>query len=178
MKNKAVFLDRDGVINKIIYDHDRGVYSAKNMDDFEIFEGVEKSIKTLKQKGYLVIIVTNQPGITYGYIDKKEYNQITEFLKKLGVDEVYTCIHPPETKCGCRKPSSKMLIDAANKYSIDLNESYMIGDNISDLQAGVVCGKTIFIGKKRADIMNLFSEYKVNPDGYFESLYEAVKVIK
>lgn len=173
--NRCVFLDRDGVINKILYDHDRGMYSAKDIDDFELLPGAKEAISKFREAGYLVIVVTNQPGLTYGYINKKDYEEINEFLKSLGVDDVYTCVHPPDAKCECRKPSSKMINDAATKYDIDLTKSIMVGDNLSDIQAGKVCAKTVFIGHKRMDIMNLFSESGIEPDGHFVSLIEAVE---
>jgi D-glycero-D-manno-heptose 1,7-bisphosphate phosphatase len=176
-RNKAIFLDRDGVIDKLLYDHDRGIYSAKDMDDFELIPGAKDAILKFKEKGYLVIVITNQPGLTYGYIKEKDYDEINNFLKSLGVDDVFTCVHSPDAKCECRKPSPKMINDAAVKYDIDLSNSVMVGDNLSDIKAGKVCGKTVFIGNKRADIMNLFSERKIEPDGHFVSLIDAVDFI-
>lgn len=155
---KAVFLDRDGTINKY-------VGFLKNIDDFELIDGVCDAIKLFHDKGYLVIVVTNQPVIARGEVSVPELEEIHRKMETLlgnggtFVDDVFYCPHHPDkgfegerpeykVKCRCRKPEPGMLYDAAVKYGIDLSSSYMIGDGESDIKAGEAAGcKTIRISK-------------------------------
>ena len=135
MKSKAVFLDRDGVINEKRDDH------VKNISEFKIFSGVGDAIKLLRDKGYLVIIITNQSAIGRKIISEKKLDEIhTEFKNYLNqhdtyVDSIYYCPHTPEENCSCRKPKPGLLIKATNDFGINLEESYFIGDSESDLNA-------------------------------------------
>jgi len=174
---KAIFLDRDGTINKMMYDNDRGMYSAKDMSEFELLPNAKEGIKKFIELGFMVIVITNQPGFTFGYLKDEEVDEINRYLKKLGVTEIYTCRHPEKDNCDCRKPKPKLLLDAAKAYDIDLSKSYMIGDNISDIQAGKVCKKTIFIGKARCDICNIMVERDAHPDFITKDLLEAAQII-
>tara|TARA_B110000014_G_C20126596_1_gene600836 strand:+ start:3604 stop:4089 length:486 start_codon:yes stop_codon:yes gene_type:complete len=135
MKNKAVFLDRDGVINKKRIDH------VKSVDEFKIFSNVGDAIKLLRDKGYLVIIITNQSVIGRNIISEKKLDEIhielKNYLKQSNtyVDSIYYCPHIPEQNCDCRKPKPGLLIKAGNDFGIDLEKSYFIGDSVSDLNA-------------------------------------------
>ena len=135
MKNKAVFLDRDGVINEKRNDY------VKNIDEFKIFSGVGDAIKLLRDKGYLVIIITNQSAIGRKIISEKKLDEIhTELKNYLNphdtyVDSIYYCPHIPEENCNCRKPKPGLLIKATSDFDIDLEKSYFIGDSESDLNA-------------------------------------------
>ena len=135
MKNKAVFLDRDGVINKKRIDH------VKSVDEFKIFINVDDAIKLLRDKGYLVIIITNQSVIGRNIISEKKLDEIhielKNYLKQSNtyVDSIYYCPHIPEQNCDCRKPKPGLLIKAGNDFGIDLEKSYFIGDSVSDLNA-------------------------------------------
>jgi len=135
MKNKAVFLDRDGVINKKRIDH------VKSVDEFKIFSNVGDAIKLLKDKGYLVIVITNQSVIGRNIISEKKLDEIhielKNYLKQSNtyVDSIYYCPHIPEQNCDCRKPKPGLLIKASNDFGIDLEKSYFIGDSVSDLNA-------------------------------------------
>ena len=135
MKSKAVFLDRDGVINEKRDDH------VKNISEFKIFSGVGDAIKLLRDKGYLVIIITNQSAIGRKIISEKKLDEIhTELKTYLNqhdtyVDSIYYCPHTPEENCSCRKPKPGLLIKATNDFGINLEESYFIGDSESDLNA-------------------------------------------
>ena len=135
MKSKAVFLDRDGVINEKRDDH------VKNISEFKIFSGVGDAIKLLRDKGYLVIIITNQSAIGRKIISEKKLDEIhTELKNYLNqhdtyVDSIYYCPHTPEENCSCRKPKPGLLITATNDFGINLEESYFIGDSESDLNA-------------------------------------------
>lgn len=156
-KQKAVFLDRDGTINKY-------VGFLRNIDDFELLPGVSNAIKTINNSGYLAIIVTNQPVIARGEVTYEELNTIHNKMQTLlgregaYVDAIYYCPHHPhkgyegeipelKIECECRKPKPGMLLEAANDFNIDLVQSWMVGDGENDIKAGKAAGcKTVLIG--------------------------------
>ena len=135
ISGKAVFLDRDGTINE-----DPGYLS--NPDHVIILPDAREGLAALKKAGYLLVVITNQSGIARGYIRPevlpKINERINEKLSEGGVrlDYFEMCTHHPDEDCPCRKPKPKMLLDAAKKYDIDLQQSYMVGDRTSDLGAG------------------------------------------
>ena len=157
-KQKAVFLDRDGVINKY-------VGFLRNIDEFELIDGVAEAVRDINQSGYLAIVATNQPVIARGEVTMDElqeiHNKMETLLGEKGayVDAIYYCPHHPhkgyegeipelKKDCDCRKPKPGMLLKAALKYNIDLEDSYMVGDSESDMAAGDAAGcKCIFIGE-------------------------------
>ena len=149
-KQKAVFLDRDGTINKY-------VGFLRNIDDFELIDGVSEAIKKINQSGYLAIVVTNQPVIARGEVTWVELNEIHKkmatLLGKDGayVDAIYICPHHPDKgfegerpeykiDCDCRKPKPGLLLQAAKDFNIDLSQSIMIGDSNRDVEAGEAAG--------------------------------------
>jgi D-glycero-D-manno-heptose 1,7-bisphosphate phosphatase len=145
-KVKAVFFDRDGVINKVIV-RDGKPFSPRKFDDFKLVEGISDVLARLKCKGYLNIIITNQPDIARGLIEWEELNKMHSFInERLPVDDIYVCPHDDKDKCECRKPKPGMLFEVAQKWGIDLNASFMIGDSSKDVEAGKAAGcKTIII---------------------------------
>ncbi|MGN6711787.1 D-glycero-beta-D-manno-heptose 1,7-bisphosphate 7-phosphatase [Anaerocolumna jejuensis] len=167
-KQKAVFLDRDGTIN--IYKN-----FISDPDDFELIDGVAEAIAILNQKGFLVIVVTNQPVIARGECSldtlQEIHNKMETLLGQKGayVDGIYFCPHHPDKgfpgerseykiDCNCRKPKPGMLLQAAEKYNIDLLNSYMVGDSLIDAEAGKAAGcKSILIkaDKSRIEIENI-----------------------
>ena len=156
-KQKAIFLDRDGTINKY-------VGFLHNIDDFVLLPGVAEAIHKINLSGYLAIVVTNQPVIARGQVTYSALQQIHNKMETLlglqgaYVDKIYFCPHHPhkgyigeipELKydCSCRKPKPGMLLKAAEEYNIDLNQSWMIGDSESDIIAGKTANcKTVLIG--------------------------------
>ena len=149
-KQKAIFLDRDGVINKHIG-------FLRRVDEFELIHGVTEAVKAINKSGYLAIVVTNQPVIARGECTWEELQQIHDKMETLlgkegaFVDAIYVCPHHkdkgfegerPEYKfdCDCRKPKSGLFLQAAQDFNIDLSQSYMIGDNSSDVEAGQNAG--------------------------------------
>ena len=138
--NKAVFLDRDGVINKERKDY------VKTIDELEIFENISKCIQELKENNYLVIVITNQSAINRGLTSIQNINKIhdtiQQYLLKFNtkIDAFYFCPHRPDENCLCRKPNSGLIIQASNDFNIDLKSSWMIGDNDSDILAGKNAG--------------------------------------
>ena len=153
-KQKAIFLDRDGTINKY-------VGFLRNIDDMELIDGVASAIKKINASGYLAIVVTNQPVIARGEVTVDELNEIHNKMETLlgldgaYIDGLYYCPHHPhkgyegeipELKfdCECRKPKPGMLLKAAEDFNIDLSESWMVGDGDNDVEAGKAAGcKTI-----------------------------------
>ncbi|WP_438862630.1 D-glycero-beta-D-manno-heptose 1,7-bisphosphate 7-phosphatase [Neptunicella sp.] len=156
MKNKAVFLDRDGVIN---VDHG---YTIK-IDDFEFIDGVFESCKILQELGYLLVVVTNQSGIARGFYNEQQLAELHQWMveqfRHNGVDiaGVYYCPHHAQhgsgeylQACDCRKPQPGMLLKAAAELDIDLSQSVIVGDKESDLQAGKNAGlqSLVLVGDK------------------------------
>ncbi|WP_198783158.1 D-glycero-beta-D-manno-heptose 1,7-bisphosphate 7-phosphatase [Shewanella putrefaciens] len=159
--NRAVFLDRDGVINK-----DHGY--VHQVDDFEYIEGVFEACLALKQMGYKLVVVTNQSGIARGMYSEDQFHSLTEWMdwnfadKGVELDGIYYCPHHAEkgigeykVDCDCRKPKPGMLNDAAKFLKIDLPQSVMVGDKAEDMQAAKAAGVTTRIlvrsGKVIAD---------------------------
>ena len=157
---KAVFLDRDGVINV-----DKS-YVYKQ-EDFEFCEGVFEALQHFKRLGYLLIIVTNQSGIGRGYYREEDFQSLSAWMKQellhvnIAIDAIYHCPHAPEVGCECRKPKSGMFQKAIRDFDIDVRASWMIGDKQSDIEAAIGAGieQTILLGKRNVktilDTINL-----------------------
>jgi D,D-heptose 1,7-bisphosphate phosphatase len=179
--NKAVFLDRDGVINK-----EADIEKRMHFSQLEFFPFVENAIKALKQKEYLVAIITNRTEVARNLMTEQEVKEVMDkLIKKFNIDAYYYCPHHPEQhlegrpgyriECNCRKPKIGMFLQAKKDLNIDLSKSWMIGDSTYDILAGKNAGcKTILVktGKAGKD-----EKYKINPDFIAENLEEAVKVI-
>lgn len=155
-KQKAIFLDRDGTINKY-------VGFLRKEEEFELLPGVADAVKKINESGYLAIVVTNQPVIARGEVTFEEleiiHNKMETLLGKDGayLDGIYFCPHHPHSgyegeikelkiECDCRKPKPGMLIKAAEDLNIDLSQSYMVGDGENDIKAGKAAGcKTVLL---------------------------------
>lgn len=139
-KKKAVFLDRDGVINENRIDY------VKNTNELKIFDFVGSAITELKSMGFLVVVVTNQSAINRGLTTEKLVNEIHDEIQKYlknyetVIDRFYFCPHKPNEKCNCRKPRPGLLEKAILEIGIEPNKSWMIGDNDSDITAGIEVG--------------------------------------
>ncbi len=169
---KVIFLDRDGTLNE-----DKG-YTYK-IDDFKLVDGVVDGLIKLKNDGFEFIIVTNQSGIgreLYSEKDMKIFNNyLVEFLKNEGITflGIYYCPHRPDDNCLCRKPKIGLFKEIKKDYPlIKLEKSYMIGDNLSDLDFGNKIGvKTILLGNNKKDD-------NIKPDFVVKDLIEAAEVIR
>ena len=174
-KQKAVFLDRDGTLNKY-------VGFLRDINDFELLDGVTDAIKAINNSGYLAIVVTNQPVIARGEVTVSQLEEIHNKMETLlglegaYIDAIYYCPHHPhkgyegeipELKfdCDCRKPKPGMLMQAAEDFNIDLSNSWMVGDSENDIQCGLNAGcKTALIGSgdfgqtATADSLKQFTE--------------------
>ena len=140
MTRKAVFLDRDGVINRAIVVDGRP-YAPRNFGEFRLMPGARASVARLREAGLGVVVVTNQPDVGKKLIDPAELERMNQRLTaELGVDAVKVCAHRQDEGCGCRKPRPGMLLAAAAELDIDLGHSYMVGDRWSDVEAGHAAG--------------------------------------
>lgn len=152
--NKAVFLDRDGVINKEI-----GNYITRP-EEFQLVPGIGKSLKKLMDKGYLLIVITNQAGIAKGLYSHETLHEIHQRMEKelspdgVKLTAIYYCPHHPDFDgpCLCRKPGSLMLEQAIEKFHIDVDQSFFIGDRDRDIEAGNKVGVTGFKIESNAGI--------------------------
>ncbi len=169
---KAVFLDRDGVINKASV-VDGKPYPPRNLDELELIPGVDQAILQLRDRGYFCIVVTNQPDVARGKTSKETVESINQFLiQHLAIHEIVSCYHDDHENCGCRKPKPGSLLKAALKYNIDLNKSFMVGDRWRDIEAGQNAGcKTFFIDYQYNEKQPQNPTYKVT------SLIDAVNII-
>ncbi len=161
-KQRAVFLDRDGTINKY-------VGFLRDIDEFELLPGVGEAIKAMNEMGYLVIVVSNQPVIARGEVSEEElseiHNKMETLLGEKGayVDAIYYCPHHPDKgytgeraelkiDCSCRKPKPGMLLQAAKEFNVDLSQSWMAGDSEVDVIAGKRAGcKTVYLNREKKD---------------------------
>jgi D-glycero-D-manno-heptose 1,7-bisphosphate phosphatase len=135
-KARAVFLDRDGVINRAIV-RDRKPYSPRRLEDFRLLPGAARVVRDLKQAGFLVIVVTNQPDIGNGLVDSAAVHEMHAKLRaRVPVDDIRMCPHSQDAGCACRKPKPGMLLAAAKQWKIDLKNSYIVGDRDGDIFAG------------------------------------------
>lgn len=146
MQNKAVFLDRDGVINDVVVVN--GVpHPPKTLADVAIPVDALSALQQLKAAGYQLIVVTNQPDVARGKTSRETVEAINLYLtQQLPLDAVYVCYHDDTDDCECRKPKPGLLINAAKQHDIQLSRSFMIGDRWRDIDSGKNAGcKTIFL---------------------------------
>jgi len=171
---KAIFLDRDGTIN---YDK----HYVHKIEDWEFIPGAVEGLKLLSDEGYLLIIITNQSGISRGYYTVKEldilHNYLIKHLKErdIHITKIYFCPHHPKDDCSCRKPAQGMINQAVKELDIDLGESFCIGDKTCDIKLGKDAGCTTILvktGKAGSD-----GEHHVLPDFIAEDLYDAAEKI-
>jgi D,D-heptose 1,7-bisphosphate phosphatase len=181
MKNIAVFLDRDGTINK-------EVDLLYKKEQFELLPGVGKAIKKLNSKELKVIVITNQPVIARGLCTEKDVNEIHKLmitqLKKFSafLDGIFFCPHHPDANlesyrknCDCRKPNIGLLKKAAKKFNLDLKKCFMVGDSTRDIKTGKAAGcKTVLV---KTGYGGLDKKYDVVPDYVAKNLYEATNII-
>jgi len=179
---RAVFLDRDGTIN-------REVDVLRNVKQLRILPKIAEARKEINHLGFLAIVVTNQPVVARGWRTEEELDEIHAILvRRLGrkgakIDAIYYCPHHPEAnlkkyrmRCGCRKPNIGMIRKAAKRFKISMKNSFMVGDSTRDILAGKRAGlKTILV---KTGFAGLDGRHKVKPDFIAKDLKEAVKIIK
>ena len=168
MNSKALFIDRDGIINQ-----DFGYVSS--VEDFKFTDGIFELLACFARAGYILVVVTNQSGIGRGYYNQSDFELLTKWMierfaeRKIKIKDVFFCPHAPEDQCRCRKPNTGMIESAVIAHNIDLSRSWMIGDKLSDVQLARNSGisKAIFIGAQGGEIADLhFDSVRVCVD-YF-----------
>jgi D-glycero-D-manno-heptose 1,7-bisphosphate phosphatase len=169
--HRAVFLDRDGVINRIVF-RDGLPASPRNLEEFAFNDGVREAVDELRKCGYRIIVVTNQPDLARKRISREMLDEMARRMEQeIAIDDLYVCPHDDEDGCPCRKPRPGMLLEAARKWDIGLSESFMIGDTWKDVEAGRAAGcKTV--------LLDAPYNQEVAPDLRVKSLSEAVERIK
>jgi D-glycero-D-manno-heptose 1,7-bisphosphate phosphatase len=148
-RQRAVFLDRDGVLNYAPVVNGRP-QSPQTVDELAILPGVPAACAALRRAGYLLIVVTNQPDVARGRRTREQVDAINRALEaQVDLDDIRVCPHDDGDQCGCRKPAAGLLIDAARDWRVDLQSSVMIGDRWQDIEAGRTAGcRTVFIDRK------------------------------
>ena len=190
---RAVFLDRDGVINEIACFPELGLLdSPLNPDQFKLLPGVTEAVRGFNELGIKVIVVSNQPPIGKG---KTTWFLFEEMRKKMRMelqlhgahlDGEYYCFHHPKAKlaeyraiCECRKPEPGLILKAAKDFNLDLSGCYLVGDSLTDIEAGRRAGcTTLLIGKMKCDLCRYMTELGIRPDFVAPSLLHAFKVIE
>lgn len=172
--HRAVFLDRDGVINRPL-ERDHKPFAPRNLAEFEILPEVPGACAKLKAAGFLLVVATNQPDVGRGTLKREVVEKIhARLMLQLPIDRVEVCCHPGQglSHCDCRKPKPGMLLHAARELDIDLAQSWMVGDRWRDVDCGHAAGcRTIFIDRGYAE------ELKQPPDFRAKDLLEAAEII-
>lgn len=189
----AVFLDRDGVINKLIYHRDAGIVDSPfTAAQFQLFPRVPAAVRMLNRMGLPVVIVSNQPGIAKKHFSAGTLHsfdrKLRDSLKAGGahVDAIYYCTHHPESlvpslrkRCSCRKPGIGMFKRAAKELGISLADSYMIGDGLSDIEAGARAGcRTVFVGRWKCECCAFIRPQGLRPTLVAKDLWEAAHLVR
>jgi len=189
---KAVLLDRDGVINSLIYHENSGVIDSPFVvSQFRLLPRVPSAIRYFNKLDLKVAIVSNQPGIAKGHLRYKTLKRFEDMMLqeiRAGggrIDAIYYCFHHPQAKipkyrkrCACRKPATGMLRQAASDLGVSTEECYMIGDGIPDLQAGTEAGcRTVFIGRWKCEICQFTECPEIRPSLVASDLWQASQMI-
>jgi D-glycero-D-manno-heptose 1,7-bisphosphate phosphatase len=190
---KAVLLDRDGVINALVYHSEAGVIDTPfTLSQFELLPGVPEAIRQLNDLGLAVAVVSNQPGIAKGrftadLLESFDQRMLSEVAAVGGrIDRIYYCLHHPDAvvaewkqRCRCRKPEIGLLEQAARELNVALSDCYMVGDGIPDLVAGVTAGcRTVFVGRWKCEICQFTEAPSVCPAFTAKSLLEVSEKIR
>lgn len=151
-KRPAIFLDRDGVINHVIMRAPDWPASPRELHEWQWTDHVHEGVHQLHEAGFLLIVVTNQPEVARKQLTLKQLADLHNLMRRElpELDDIYTCIHDTADNCNCRKPRPGMLLAAAEKWGIDLQNSWMVGDRAKDIEAGRTAGcKTCLIENPR-----------------------------
>lgn len=172
LMNRAVFIDRDGVINRAIV-IDGTPVPPKDLNDLEVLSGVKEAIKLLNENMFEIVVVTNQPDVARGIVDQDSVETINAYLaQELGIVHFFTCFHDDPDDCDCRKPKPGLILNAAQELNLDLRKSFMIGDRWRDIAAGQGAGcKCFFIDYQYQEKSPILPFTKVS------SLIEATRLI-
>jgi D-glycero-D-manno-heptose 1,7-bisphosphate phosphatase len=189
---RAVFLDRDGVINALVYDPEHGTVDSPHCpEQFNLLPAAAAGVELLNLSGFLVVVVSNQPGMAKGKATPALLRAVTEKMERglaargARLDGVFYCLHHPEAalkkyrrKCSCRKPAPGLILEAARKFGVDPARSWMIGDGLTDVKAGKGAGcKTILVGRFKCDLCRYMEEEDARPDYMAADLLAAAELV-
>jgi D-glycero-D-manno-heptose 1,7-bisphosphate phosphatase len=160
---RAVFLDRDGVITVPTSVDGKG-FAPRSISEFRFYEGTAESLERIHALGFLALVVSNQPDVANGLLSRSTLDLMNQrIINELAIDEVINCPHNTLEDCLCRKPKPGMLLSAAEKWDLELSESWMIGDRDSDVAAGFSAGcRTIFINRDWRDETGEFADCRTD----------------
>jgi D-sedoheptulose 7-phosphate isomerase len=186
LNQRLLLLDRDGVINEMVADPEHGVINSPlHPDQVVLRPGVGKSLVALREMGFVPVIVTNQPAAAKGTTTlanlEATHARVLELLGQDGakVEKSYICFHRSEDDCACRKPKTGLLENAGNDFPYPKADAWMVGDGVTDIQAGTRFGvKTVYVGAKKTDAVNLMDAKGVRPHLWVSGLPELVSVFK
>lgn len=191
-RKRAVFLDRDGVLNDLVYDRSEGRSSSPiSARELRVFPFVADSVKRLKDMGFLVIVISNQPGVAKRQFTQSELKRMDAKIRRdlaskgTSLDGEYYCLHSPDglvkelrVSCDCRKPKPGLLLKAAKERGIDLAKSYFVGDGLIDVQAGKSAGcKTILVGHMTTFLSKMMEKWKATPDYMVHTLKDVPALV-
>jgi D-glycero-D-manno-heptose 1,7-bisphosphate phosphatase len=192
-KGRALFVDRDGVLNDLVYNEDeKQVTSPFSASQLRVFPYVAPAIKAIRELGFKVIVISNQPGVSKRQFTLAELERMNSKIRKeltnggTTLDGEYYCMHHPEALirkyravCDCRKPKPGLLLRAAAENDIDLGASYFVGDALVDVEAGRRAGcKTILVGHMTAFLSRMMEKEHSTPDFMVASLKEVPKLLR
>ena len=182
-KNKTIFLDRDGVINKDPGGWTPHSYVTK-LEEFIIFPYAEKAIKKLNDAGFDIVIISNQAGVSKGHYTKEALDEVNKFmidkLEKNGgkIKATFYCVHQNSDNCDCRKPRTGLFKKAEEKLGIEAKGSFFVGDGKTDVEAADTAGlKSVLVLSGKTDVKDV-KDWSVKPDYIFDDLLEAVEFIE
>ena len=191
-KSPAVFLDRDGVLNEIIFHQEMGILETPfTAGQFRLKNGAGKAVRQINRNGLKAVVISNQPGVAMRHFTRKTLKATTDKMKRLlardsaKLDGVYYCLHHPKKgfgalkrNCSCRKPRPGLFFQAARDMNLDLKRSWMIGDSITDVEAGKKAGvKTVLLAHLKCDLCHLMAKRGIKPDYLAKNLKDAVRTI-
>jgi D-glycero-D-manno-heptose 1,7-bisphosphate phosphatase len=170
--HRAVFLDRDGVLNRALV-RNRKPYAPRHLGEFRLLPGTAAAVRELKSAGFLIIVVTNQPDVGHGLTTPQALAAMHARLgERLPVDAILVCPHRQDAGCACRKPRPGMIHQAQTAWGIDVSRSYLVGDRATDIVAGRAAGLyTVFLDRGYAEPL------LEPPDARVGSLRQAVRQI-
>lgn len=192
MKNRALFLDRDGIINHLVRQPSGDFDSPQHPDQVSLIPGIETIISYVQSLKIPVIVITNQPGVAKGKMSEKTLQEIQDRVNSLllekgvTIEHIYQCLHHPlgthpelTQVCDCRKPKPGLLLQAAQDLNIDLSSSVLFGDNVTDMEAGMAAGCTTILFDHDNDVEEKIQAKKNYPQVYrSDSMSEIFNIIK
>jgi D-glycero-D-manno-heptose 1,7-bisphosphate phosphatase len=174
---RAVFFDRDGVLNSAVLRGER-TYAPLRLEDFEIDPSAADAVKRVQDVGLETVIVTNQPELSVGTLDPLVLDAMHEQIKlSLGIHNFYVCPHTSDAGCNCHKPAPGLIYEASRALGIDTSASYMVGDRWRDVGAGKAADCTTILIRRGYSYAGSPTEFSVEPDNSVDSLEEAVDAI-